>query len=73
MGYGIRAAIAKPSWHGDNESPAENTLRELYKRMDISRSPTNGLRRKSTKLVDIELTSMLCKAKIIVEAEWKRY
>jgi hypothetical protein len=58
--------------HGDKESPIEAALGELHKFVDILRPPTNRLRRKSTKLVDVELTSALCKAKIIVDAEWAR-
>jgi len=58
--------------HSDKESPVEAALCELHKGVDILRSPTNRLRRKSTKLVDVELTSALCVAKIIVDAEYGR-
>ena len=58
--------------HGDQESPVEATLGELHERVDISRSPTNRLRRKSAELVDVEFTSALCEAKIIVDAECAR-
>jgi Ni,Fe-hydrogenase III large subunit len=62
--YHLEAAM-----HGDKESPVEAALGELYECVDILRTPTNRLRCKSTKLVDVELTSALCKAKIIVDAE----
>ena len=58
--------------HGDKESPVEAALGELHKCVDILRTPANRLRRKSTKLVDIELTSALCEAKIIIDAECAR-
>jgi len=58
--------------HGDKESPVEAALSELHKCVNILRTPTNRLRRKSTKLVDVELTSALCEAKIIVDAECAR-
>ena len=58
--------------HGDKESPVEAALGELYECVDILRTPTNRLRRKSTKLVDVELTSAFCKATIIVDAECAR-
>ena len=57
---------------GDKESPVEAALSELHKCVDVLRTPTNRLRRKSTKLVDVELTSALCEAKIIVGAECAR-
>ncbi len=55
--------------HGDKESSVEAALGKLHEFVDILRSPTNRLRRESTKLVNVELTSALCKAKIIVDAE----
>ena len=58
---------------GDEENPLEGVPLELYKCTDISRYPTNGLHCKSAKLVDVELTSALCEAKIIGDAEWTRY
>ena len=58
--------------HGDKESPVEAALGELHKCIDILQSPTNRLRRKSTELVDVELTSALCKAKVIVDTECAR-
>ena len=58
--------------HGDKESSVEAALGELHKCIDILRTPTNRLRRKSTKLIDVELTSALCEAKIIVDAERAR-
>jgi hypothetical protein len=63
-GYHLEAAM-----HGDKERPVEATLGELHKCVDILITPTNRLRRKSTKLV---LTSALCEAKIIVDAEYAR-
>ena len=63
-GYHLEAVM-----HGDKESPVEAALGKLHKCVDILRTPTNRLRRKSTKLVDVELTSALCEAKIIVDAE----
>lgn len=53
--------------HGDKKSPVEAALGELHKRIDILRTPTNRLSRKSTKTVDVKLTSALCDAKIIVD------
>jgi hypothetical protein len=58
--------------HGDKESPVETALGELHKCVDILRTPANRLRRKSTKLVNVEFTFALCKAKIIVDAESAR-
>lgn len=58
--------------HCDEESPVEAALCELYECGDILRIPTNRLCCKSTKLVDVELTSALSEAKIIVDAEWVR-
>ena len=58
--------------HGDKKSPVEAALGELHKCIDILRIPTNRLRRKSTRLVDVELMSTLCKAKIVVDAECAR-
>ena len=58
--------------HGDKESPVEAALGELHKCIDILQSPTNRLRRKSTKLVDVELTPALCEAKVIVDTECAR-
>ena len=58
--------------HGNKESPVEAALGKLHKCGNILGAPTNKLRRKSTKLVDIELTSALCVAKIIVDAECAR-
>lgn len=66
-GYHLEAVM-----HGNKESPVEAALDELYECVDILRTPTNRLRRKSTKLVDVELTSAFCKAKIIVDAECAR-
>jgi hypothetical protein len=66
-GYHLEAVM-----HGDKESPVEAALGELHKCVNILRTSTNRLRRKSTKLVDVELTSALCKAKIIVDAECAR-
>jgi hypothetical protein len=65
--YHLEAAM-----HGDKKSPVEAALSELHKCIDILRTPTNRQRRKSTKLVDVELTSALCKVKIIVDAECAR-
>ena len=66
-GYHLEAAV-----HGDKESPVEAALGELHKCIDLLRTPTNRLRCKSTELIDVELTSALCKAKIIVDAECAR-
>ena len=66
-GYHLEAAM-----HGDKESPVEAALGELHKCVDILRTPTHRLRRKSTKLVDVELTSALREAKVIVDAECAR-
>jgi hypothetical protein len=66
-GYHLEAAM-----HGDKESPVEAALGELHKFVDILRTPTNRLCRKSTKLVDVELTSALRKARTIVDAECAR-
>ena len=55
--------------HGDNERPVETSLCEFHECVDISRTLANRLCRKLTKLVDVELTSALCEAKIIVDAE----
>ena len=55
--------------HGDKECPVEAALGKLHKCVDILRTLTNRLRRKSTKLVDVEFASALCEAKIIVDAE----
>jgi len=66
-GYHLEATT-----HGDEESPVEAALGKLHKCVDILRTPTNRLRRKSTKLFDVEFTFALCKAKIIVDAECAR-
>lgn len=65
-GYHLKAVM-----HGDKESlsAVEAALGELHKCVDILRTPTNRLRRKSTKLVDVELTPALCMTKIIIDAE----
>ena len=63
-GYHLEAAM-----HGDKESSVEAALGELHNCVDVLRSPTNRLRRESTKLVDVELTSALCEAKIVIDAE----
>ena len=66
-GYHLEAVM-----HGDKESPVVAALGELHKYVDILRTPTNRPRRKSTKLVDVELMSALCEAKIVVDAECAR-
>jgi hypothetical protein len=58
--------------HGDEEGAVETALRELYKGVDIFRPSTNGLGRKSTELIDIELMSPLCEAKIFIDTECVR-
>ena len=58
--------------HGDKESPVVAALGELHKCVDILKTPIDRLRRKSTKLVDIEFTSALCESKLIVDAECAR-
>ena len=57
--------------HGNKESLVEAALGKLHKCVDILGAPTNRLRRKSTKFVDIELTSAPWEANIIVAAEWR--
>jgi hypothetical protein len=66
-GYHLEAVM-----HGDKESPVEAALGELHKFVNILRNSNQQLRRESTKLIDVELTSVLCKAKIIVDAECAR-
>ena len=66
-GYHLEAVV-----HGDKKSPIEAALGELHKCVDILRTPTNRLRRKPAKFVDVELTSALCEAKIIVDTECVR-
>lgn len=63
-GYQLEAVT-----HGDKESPVEATFGELHKCGDILRTPTNRLGCKSTQLVDVELTSALREAKVIVDAK----
>ena len=58
--------------HGDKESLVEAALGELHKCVDILRTQTNRLRHKSMKLINVELMSVLCEAKIIVDAECAR-
>jgi hypothetical protein len=65
--YHLEAAM-----HGDKESPVEAALGKLHKCVDTLRTLTNRQLCKLTKLVDIELTSALCKAKIIVDTECVR-
>jgi hypothetical protein len=65
--YNLKAAM-----HGGKESPVEAALSELHKCVDILRTPTNRQHRKSTKLIDVKLTSALSKAKIIVDTECAR-
>ena len=62
----------EPVMHSDKESSVVTALGELDKCFNILRTSTNRLRCKSTKFVNIELTSTLCKAKIIVDAECAR-
>ena len=62
--YHLKAAM-----YGDKESPVEATLSKLHKRVDILRTLTNRQHHTSTKLIDVELMSALCKVKIIVDTE----
>lgn len=66
-GYHLEAVM-----HSDQESPVEAAFCKPHKRADISRCATNRLRRKLAKFVNVELTSALCKAKIIVDTECAR-
>jgi hypothetical protein len=55
--------------HGDEEGTIKPTLGEFFQADDIIRTPTDGLRCKSTWPIDVEDTSTLCVAKDIVVAE----
>ena len=65
-------SLLKAAMHGDKENPVEAALGALHKCVDILRTPTDRLCHKSTKLVDVERTSALCEAKIIVDTECAR-
>lgn len=58
--------------HGDKESPVVAAFGELHKCVDILKTPINRLRRKSTKLVDVEFTSALCESNLIVDEPTSR-
>ncbi len=73
VGYEMWGFHLEAVMHGKKESQVEGVLLEPYKCTDISRYTANKLRHESTKLVDVELTSKLCEAKIISDVEWTRY
>lgn len=68
---GIRDASdhLEPVVHGDEEDAVKASLVKLLHVVDVLKRPTDGLCRKPTELIVVEVMFALCQTKILVDAE----